>query len=82
HLKTVCHGLTREFYYRTGCDGEYRLAFSLPKVTYLCDEGVKMGKRFTGAMTGLFAYADNDSFYGEFSNFYYKELVQQHLKED
>lgn len=75
HLKTVCHGLTREFYYRTGCDVEYKLAFRLPKVTYLCDEGVKMGKRFTGAMTGLFAYADNDSFYGEFSNFYYKELV-------
>lgn len=73
-LKTVCHKLTREFYYKTKAEDEFKLAFTLKDVTYLSDEGVKMGKRFTGAMVGLFAYAEYDSFYGEFDNFYYREL--------
>ena len=25
----------------------------LPRVYYLCDEGIRMGKRFTGAMVGM-----------------------------
>jgi xylan 1,4-beta-xylosidase len=30
---------------------------TLENVYYLCDEGLKKGKRFTGAMVGMFAYA-------------------------
>lgn len=34
----------------------------LENVYYLCDEGIKMGKRFTGAMAGIYAYAGKDAF--------------------
>ncbi len=39
--------------------------------SYLSDEGVKMGKRFTGAMVGMFAKSsdDNNSFKPVFNNF-------------
>ena len=30
---------------------------TLNNVYYLCDEGLKKGKRFTGAMVGMYAYA-------------------------
>ncbi|WP_242839071.1 hypothetical protein [Butyrivibrio sp. MC2021] len=29
----------------------------LDNVYYLCDEGLKKGKRFTGAMMGMYAYS-------------------------
>ncbi len=29
---------------------------TLPKVYYLCDEGLKKGKRFTGALAGMYAF--------------------------
>ena len=32
----------------------------LDSVTYLCDEGITMGKRFTAAMVGLYAYAGEE----------------------
>ncbi|MCR4895162.1 MAG: family 43 glycosylhydrolase [Lachnospiraceae bacterium] len=32
---------------------------ALHNVYYLCDEGLKKGKRFTGAMVGMYAYAGN-----------------------
>ena len=32
----------------------------LEQVYYLCDEGIKMGKRFTGAMVGIYAYAGKE----------------------
>ncbi|MBQ9142406.1 MAG: family 43 glycosylhydrolase [Lachnospiraceae bacterium] len=32
----------------------------LENVYYLCDEGIKMGKRFTGAMAGIYAYAGKE----------------------
>lgn len=31
---------------------------TLENVTYLSDEGVKLGKRFTGAMVGVYALGD------------------------
>ena len=33
----------------------------LEHVYYLCDEGIKMGKRFTGAMVGMYAYAGKEA---------------------
>lgn len=48
--------LTRRFYY--SFDGiKYKLAGTLDNVFYLCDEGIKKGKRFTGAMVGMYAHA-------------------------
>ncbi|MCR5107548.1 MAG: family 43 glycosylhydrolase [Lachnospiraceae bacterium] len=34
---------------------------TLENVYYLCDEGIKKGKRFTGAMVGLYAYEGKNS---------------------
>lgn len=48
-LEMRADGLKRDFY----C-GE-RLIHTLPDVYYLCDEGIKKGKRFTGAMAGIYA---------------------------
>ena len=60
----------------------------LSNVYYLCDEGLKKGKRFTGAMVGMYAYAGDfaneyaathgmtraDTMYVEFDYFNYKPL--------
>ena len=48
----------------------------LDNVYYLCDEGIKKGKRFTGAMVGMYAFAGdaiarNQGFYAEFDYFNY-----------
>lgn len=48
-LEMRTDGLKRAFY----C-GE-KLIHTLPDVYYLCDEGIKKGKRFTGAMAGIYA---------------------------
>ncbi len=45
----------------------------LKNVYYLCDEGIRMGKRFTGAMVGMYAYAGEHAFYAQFDEFYYEE---------
>lgn len=34
--------------------------YVLNQVYYLCDEGIKLGKRFTGAMLGIYAYAGTE----------------------
>ncbi len=60
----------------------------LPDVNYLCDEGLKKGKRFTGAMLGMYAYSGDyayqyaaatgtrvdENMYVEFDYFNYKPL--------
>ena len=59
---------------------------SLDNVYYLCDEGIRKGKRFTGAMIGMYAYAGDygsqytdsegrygtDDYYAAFDYFRYK----------
>ncbi len=44
----------------------------LSKVYYLCDEGIRMGKRFTGAMVGMYAYAGETPLSVRFSEFVYE----------
>lgn len=58
-LRIVTQGLKRTFYYQFD-DAKECLLGALDHVYYLCDEGIKKGKRFTGAMYGLYAYAGND----------------------
>ena len=53
--------LERSFFYRMNEDEEWQLVYTLPEVTYLCDEGIRMGKRFTGAMVGVYAFAGEAS---------------------
>lgn len=62
-------GLKRTFSYVQG-DKEYELA-SLDNVTWLSDEGVEGGKRFTGAMVGVFVIATT----GVFRKIAYKEGI-------
>lgn len=45
---------------------------TLDNVYYLCDEGIRKGKRFTGAMIGVYAYAGKTSGTVKFRDFEYK----------
>lgn len=71
-------GLERIFY--AGMDGgaEEEIA-SLNNVYYLCDEGLKRGKRFTGAMLGVFAYAGSRDFTANFSGFTYESVIRKKM---
>ena len=62
--------LERSFSYSIGTE-RIQLA-KLTNVYYLCDEGIRMGKRFTGAMIGMYAYAGETPLYVEFSEFRYE----------
>ena len=62
--------LERRFSYQIGTE-RIQLA-KLSNVYYLCDEGIAMGKRFTGAMVGMYAYAGEKLLYAEFSEFGYE----------
>lgn len=62
-LKCDTKGLERTFSYKvckntTSVDGEFTVLGTLPNVYYLCDEGIRRGKRFTGAMIGVYAHGD------------------------
>lgn len=41
-------------------NGENYVFITLSKVDYLCDEGLSKGKRFTGALVGMYAYGGKD----------------------
>lgn len=86
-LKVETNFLKRTFYF--SYDGQnYTKVETLENVYYLCDEGLKKGKRFTGAMLGMYAHdgaqssrsltvsggEKNAAFYGEFDLFNYKPL--------
>ncbi len=48
---------------------------TLYNVYYLCDEGLKKGKRFTGALVGMFAYSgDANDIYVTFKNSNYRNI--------
>lgn len=49
-------------------------AACLPNVYYLCDEGISMGKRFTGAMVGMYGYSRDRELTIEFTDFCYQEM--------
>lgn len=63
--------LKRVFTFRL--QGKETRAAQLEHVYYLCDEGIRMGKRFTGAMTGMYAYAGEKELYAQFDGFTYEE---------
>lgn len=76
YLKSETAYLKRTYSY--SFDGkEYVEYQTLDEVTYLCDEGLRKGKRFTGAMTGMYAVAGRDEngvrrpLTVAFSHFYY-----------
>lgn len=62
--------LQRTFRYATGGDAFSTLGV-LDNVYYLCDEGIRKGKRFTGAMVGVYAFAGNCGTHVTFKDFQY-----------
>lgn len=74
-------GLERRFLYRTD-GGEIRLAQVLENVYYISDEGIKKGKRFTGAMVGLYVYAGDRDCHGVFRYFEYRVAVNDKRGEE
>ena len=49
--------------------GEKKTFTKLSNVYYLCDEGLKKGKRFTGALVGMYCVSkDSDGAYASFKN--------------
>ena len=49
----------------------------LENVYYLCDEGIRKGKRFTGAMIGVYAYAGmNEPLEAKFYDFQYNQNIK------
>ena len=62
--------LRREFVCEIGSE-KWKVA-ELSNVYYLCDEGIQMGKRFTGAMIGMYAYAGKVPLEVEFLEFDYE----------
>lgn len=77
-LRIVTEGLKRSFYYQSLVEKEEANWCSLgllDRVYYLCDEGINRGKRFTGAMVGMYAHAGgNSSLTGEFKNIVYQGM--------
>ena len=55
-LKCETRGLERRFSYRYVKEENFTVLGTLPNVYYLCDEGIKRGKRFTGAMIGIYVH--------------------------
>ncbi len=64
--------LNRRFYYKEE-ESDVTIVTELSDVYYLCDEGIRMGKRFTGAMVGMYGYAGDIPLYTEFIDFNYTE---------
>lgn len=75
YLKIETNYLTRSFSYSYE-DDAYEKITVLNNVYYLSDEGLKKGKRFTGAMTGMYAYAGSKSeeMYSHNQNVMYAEF--------
>ena len=70
-MDTKC--FERSFYYSE--DGaNWKEVGKLPYVDYLCDEGHTEGKRFTGAMVGVYAHGKEKEITGKFSHFSYDKL--------
>ena len=47
---------------------------TLGNVYYLCDEGIKRGKRFTGATIGMAVYRGDGELTIDFSDFLYEKM--------
>lgn len=72
--------LSRTFYYKVETESEWHKVTHLDNVYYLCDEGIKRGKRFTGAMVGMFAHDKKGAFRAVFSRFLYCRKKSQNSK--
>ncbi len=72
YLRIVTEGLKRTFLY--SIDGKsFTEVGTVQNLYYLCSQAITKGKRFTGAMIGMYAYSgDNTPFYAAFDSFNYE----------
>jgi len=82
-LEICTNRLVRKFYYSDNEKGKSKqLLGTLENVHYLCDEGYHIGKRFTGAMFGIYVVSKMSGFgknqgsqaYGEFTHMEIEEV--------
>ncbi|MCR5426777.1 MAG: family 43 glycosylhydrolase [Lachnospiraceae bacterium] len=71
-FQVVTRGLVRRFSV-TDEAGSTLLDITAENVYYLCDEGIRMGKRFTGAMVGVYCVGGPEPFTCTFTDFAYAE---------
>ncbi|MCI5893240.1 MAG: family 43 glycosylhydrolase [Clostridiales bacterium] len=71
YLKITTEGLKRTFFY--SFDGKtYTEIGTVENLYYLCSQAIQKGKRFTGAMIGMYAYSGDDTpIYASFDSFEY-----------
>ena len=50
---------------------------TLENVFYLCDEGLNFGKRFTGAMVGMYAFSGPNEMIVSFRDDMFKEMYEE-----
>ena len=71
YLKICTTGLKRRFLY--SIDGEnWNELGTVENLYYICSQAINKGKRFTGAMIGLYAYAGENEACAEFDSFEYR----------
>lgn len=75
YLQITTRNLRREFLYSYDNKNWISLGY-LVNVNYLCSEGYRKGKRFTGATVGMYAYGGEEtkSMFAEFDSFEYIPL--------
>ena len=69
---------TRTLSYSTLSNGKIsssKTHITLEDVNYLCDEGLKKGKRFTGALVGMYAVRDTKELTAFFHHEEYEDLI-------
>ena len=76
YLRIETDGLHRICFYRLDEKQPWQQAADLPFVDYLCDEGITKGKRFTGAMIGMYVYAGEEETAAGFEYFDYCDRNQ------
>ncbi len=77
-LKMTTDYFERKLSYRVDCDGADTLFAVLGNVYYLCDEGLSKGKRFTGALVGMYVYAGKDDLVAAFSEVKYSGVSTEY----
>lgn len=71
YLKILTEGLKRTFLYSIDGDN-YTEIGTVENLYYLCSQAIQKGKRFTGAMIGMYAYSGNGTpIYAPFDSFEY-----------
>ena len=64
----------RELSYCLNEEGDRKHFATLENVFYLCDEGLDWGKRFTGAMVGMYAFSGANEMIVSFRDDMFKEM--------